>query len=145
MSAQGGNYSERGIAQREIRLFRLLFFLLFGANGGFGGLKADAAVSAVAEWLVHRAAATAEREVDFAGQIIFVTVGVDEFDGAFGSLHAEGPVFPRYDFDLCHVSSEWNKCSLIQFMQLQKADPSLAQQRVQEHALLLRSLGMTAF
>jgi len=45
---------------------------------------------------------------------------------------------------LCHVSSEWSKYSLIQFMQLQKADPSLAQQRVQEHALLLRSLGMTA-
>jgi hypothetical protein len=58
----------------------ILFFLFFSADGSFGGLKTDAAVRAVAEWLVHRAAAAAKREVCFSGEIVFLSIGVNELD-----------------------------------------------------------------
>src|SRR2546427_11607188 len=32
-----------------------------------------------------------------------MAIRIDEFDGAFGSLHAEGAVFSRHDSDLRHV------------------------------------------
>ncbi len=86
-------------AARERRSsdFRLLlvFGLVFGADGGFGGLEAEAAMRAVAERLVDGAAATAEREIRFSGQIVLLAIGVYELDRAFGSVHAERPVFSR--------------------------------------------------
>ena len=45
----------------------LFFGLVFGADGGFGGLEADATVRSIAEGLVHGAPTTAEREVGFTG------------------------------------------------------------------------------
>ena len=95
--AEGASLASEGSG-----LILLLFFLFFGTDGGFSGLKAGTAVSTVAEWLIHGPTATAQREIRFSGEIIFVAVGVDEFDGAFGGLHAEGSVFSRHDFDLCH-------------------------------------------
>src|SRR5690348_15556844 len=100
-----GNGPERVASDRRSGLILLFLFLFLGANGGFSGLKANTAVSAVAKWLIDGTAATAERKVGFPREIVLMAVGVDELKGAFGGLHAERTVFSRGDFDLCHVSS----------------------------------------
>src|ERR1700676_1340269 len=79
-----------------------VFTLVFGAHGGFGSLETEAAMRAVAEGLVDGAAAAAEREIRFSGQIILLAIGVYELDRALGSVHAERPVFSRHNFDLRH-------------------------------------------
>jgi hypothetical protein len=107
----------------------LLLFLHFGPDGGFGGLKAGTAMSAITKRLIYRTAATAEREIRLSGQIILLAVCVNEFDGAFGSLHAERTVFSRHDFDLCHVSSGGViDFDSVSFVHLQKQIPRCARQ-----------------
>ena len=69
-------------------------------------------MGAVAERLVDRAAAAAQRKGGLAGQVVLVAVGVDQFDGAFGSFHAKGPVFPGGDFDVAMMFSLLQVASL---------------------------------
>jgi hypothetical protein len=54
--------------------------LFFGADGGFRGLKAEAAMRAVAEGLVDGAAATAKRKIRFSGQVVLLAVSVYKLD-----------------------------------------------------------------
>src|SRR5262249_5797699 len=85
-------------------LFLLVFRLFFGANGGFGGLKADTAMRAVAEGFVDGAATTAEGGIGLACQIVRMTIRIHQLNGTFGGFHAEGTVFSSDDFDLRHAS-----------------------------------------
>jgi hypothetical protein len=70
--------------------------------GEFGALEADAAVGAVTERLVHGATAAAQGECGLAGEVVWGSVDVDQFDGAFGSFHAEWAIGTDGDFDLSH-------------------------------------------
>jgi hypothetical protein len=55
-------------------------FLAFGLfDCQFSALEPDAAVGTVAERLVHRAAAAAERKGGLAGQVVLSSIDVDEF------------------------------------------------------------------
>src|SRR5579862_4945043 len=83
---------------RDIRLALFGELALFDlAHGQFGGLKAQAAVRAVAEGLVDRAAAPAQRYAGLACQIVLVALGVDEFDDVLAWLNQKWPVQPRGD------------------------------------------------
>ena len=67
------------------------------AHCRLGGLEADLRVRAVAERFVGRAAAAAERERRFAGQVIDLSVRIDELDAALECFHAIGPVQTHRD------------------------------------------------
>src|SRR5580704_18770260 len=78
----------------------------------FCTLKSDAAVRAVAERLVHRAAAPAQRKGGLAGEIELVAVDVDEFDRTLGHLHAVGTIGTDCDLYLSH---DFNSSNLTGF------------------------------
>src|SRR3954462_15770036 len=69
-----------------------------------GRLEADLRVRAVAEGLVHRAAAAAERDAWLARQVVSVAVRVGEFELAEVAFHAEGAVLLCRDPNLSHRS-----------------------------------------
>jgi hypothetical protein len=71
-------------------------------NGKFRTLEANAAVGAITERLVDRTAAAAQGECGFTGEVIRSSVGIDEFDGTFGSFHAEWAIGADGDFHLSH-------------------------------------------
>src|SRR5882672_3660558 len=65
-------------------------------------LEADAAVCAVAKWLVHRAAAAAERKGGLAGEVIRGAVDVDELHRSLRRFDAIWAVGTNCDLYLCH-------------------------------------------
>jgi hypothetical protein len=80
-----------------------------GLDRGFGSLETDLAVGAVTEGLVDRSTAAAERECGLAGEIVFVAVGVDQFDKTVGVFYAKRAIRTNRDFDLRHGASRWNE------------------------------------
>src|SRR5271157_663781 len=73
-------------------------------HSGLGRLETHLGVRAVAEGLVHRPAAAAQREGYFAGQVVLVAVRVKKFNRSFGRLHAIRPVLAAGNLNLRHVS-----------------------------------------
>src|SRR5579864_2741 len=71
----------------------------------FRGLESDLAVGSVAERLVGAPSTAAERECRLACQVIRRAVGVDQFNGSFGSFHAIWAVGPNGDLHLRHIAS----------------------------------------
>ena len=78
----------------------------------FCSLESDAAVGAVAKRFVDRAAAAAERERWFAGEVVRGSVGVDEFNRTFGRFHAER--VSRTDCDL-YLILDFDSSNLTDF------------------------------
>src|SRR5208337_694021 len=71
----------------------------------FRALESDAAVGSVAEGLIDRPAATAERKCGLAGEVEMVAVDVHQFDSALGSFDAERAIGPNGDLHLSHESN----------------------------------------
>jgi hypothetical protein len=71
-------------------LRRLLLLGVRSGNGCFGGLKTHFRVRAVAEGLVGRCAAAAERNGRFSRKIPLGSVGIDQLDCAFYAIGAVG-------------------------------------------------------
>src|SRR5271166_4502909 len=99
--ARSLNTSPRWLLSGNGRIGRGLVGLL---HRGFSGLEAHLGMRAVAERLVHRPAAAAERERHFAGEVVGIAVGVHQFDAVFGRLHAVRPVLAARDLYLRHLS-----------------------------------------
>jgi hypothetical protein len=56
-------------------------------------------MSSIAERLVDRTAAAAERKSGLAGQIVFIAVGIDKFDRSLGSFDAIRTILADSNFD----------------------------------------------
>src|SRR5690242_9292178 len=121
------NRQEIVIGRQAVQASGFWFLLVCSADGGFGGLEADAAVGAVAKGFVDRTAATAKRKVCFAREVVLLAVGIHEFDRAFGGFHAERSVFSCDDFDLRHAFLRGSASNSIERSSFRfvKADPSL--------------------
>ena len=78
--------AQNGLAMTRLSIGLLVFFR--SSHGRLGGLEADFGVGSVAKRFIDRSAAAAEREGGFAGQVVWVAIGIDEFDRAFRSLYA---------------------------------------------------------
>src|SRR5438067_1068135 len=59
-------------------------------------------MGAIAERLVDRAAAAAEREGRLSGEVVAIAAGIHQLDGALGRLHAIRAVGTDGDFHLRH-------------------------------------------
>jgi len=66
--------------------------LLFGTNGGFGGLKTNFGMSAVTEGFVDAGSASAKREAGLGGEGIWIAVDVHDFDESFRIFDAIGAI-----------------------------------------------------
>src|SRR4051812_7715915 len=104
MAARLRRHSRTSAAQLHLcshgtALLRLL-------HRGLGGLEAELGVRAVAERLVHRTAAAAERDARLTGEVVGVAVRVGEFELAEVAFHAEGAVLLGSDPNLSHRSSD---------------------------------------
>jgi len=75
---------------------RILGWLAHSVGASYSrlcSLETDLAVGSVTKRLVDRAAAAAKGESGFAGQVVLVAVGINEFDGTFRSFDAIGTIF----------------------------------------------------
>src|SRR3984893_19162620 len=103
---------------RAVGLFCVGFGGLFGFffDRGFGGLKPDASVRAIAKGLGDRATAAAEGESRLAGQVIFGAVRIHQLDGTFWSFHAIRAILSRSNFNVSHSSSTYFRRMRVDFL-----------------------------
>jgi hypothetical protein len=118
----GANAGER-MMHRTVELFCVGLGGLFGFffDRGFGGLKPDAAVRAIAKGLRDRATTAAEGESRLAGKVVFGAVRIHQLEGTFWSFHAIRAILSRSNFNVSHSSSLYFRRMRVDFFDFEAA------------------------